>query len=773
MLSFPVVNDSSKKSFPRSQLLIFGVFLAVVAGAVFVGYRLGRRSGPEGVPVKTTGLKVLVIGVDGAEWAMMNPLLEEGKLPTFSRLIQEGASGRLLSLEPILSPIIWTSIATGKSPDKHGITWFMVKDPEHSRRFPVQSTMRQCKAIWNILSDQGLTAGIVGWWASYPAERVNGFVVTDYIAYHAFGLSAKQVKSSVGKTYPASLYGQAASSLQDPLSIPKSDVDRFMTITDEEYEVSANSQFDFGNPLHHFMYAYSTGTAYRNMGLRLYEQYRPDWMGIYFEQVDTLSHLYMKYTSPQMEGLSDELYEKYKDMVPNYYVYQDQIISDFLKTIDKDTVVIICSDHGFKTGKRRLSENIVTSVAQAHLWHEINGVIIMWGGPVKKGIEIEGASVLDITPTMLYLMGLPVARDMDGKVLVDAISDDFRKKLPLKYVETYESAQAVAQPQIPDDSDVDPEVMARLEALGYIGGSIQDKEIRMNRVKAHVSQGNLDKALEEVEAVLAQDPEELNSRLMLARILEQMGNVVEAEAKFRELANETRDIVPVNKSRLYAEALQAVAVYDHMAGRTDDAIKSLERSLELNPDDPNAEYNLGVMFEAKEDYPAAIDRYEMAVALNPNLALAHNNLGNCLQKVGEIQKAIAEYKKAAEVDPRHMECHFNLGVLYRSLGRNSDARAEFEAALEIRPGFPQATLALGDIAILDGDYEKAVIMFKALLKGDPNNPEYLYLLGKALAYKGDINQARERIEAARKIDPEGVKRALMMEGRLRELIDSR
>lgn len=775
------MNESSSKFFSKSQLIMIAVFSVIVVGAVFMGYRLGRMNVPESGRVETSGLKVVLIGVDGAEWAIINPLMEAGKLPTFSRLIREGASGTLKSLEPILSPIIWTTIVTGKSPDKHGITWFMVKDPEQSRRFPVQSTMRQCKAIWNILSDRGLTVGSIGWWASYPAERVNGFVVTDYIAYHAFGLSAKGVKSSVGKTFPASLYEQVTSSLRDPLSVPKSDVDRFMSVTDEEYEFSAQQDFDFGNPLQHFMYAYSTGTAYRDMGLKLYQQYQPDYMGIYFEQVDTLSHLYMKYTEPKMEGLADEFYEKYKDVIPNYYIYQDQIIADFLETIDKDTVVIICSDHGFKTGDKRLAENVATSVAKAHLWHEIMGVVVMWGGPIEKGVEMEGASVLDITPTILYLLGQPVARDMDGKVLYDAISKDFRKKHPLRFIETYETAGEVAKTPAPttDNSGVDPEIIARLEALGYIGGALQDKEIRINRVKAHLDQGNLDKAAEEAQAVLAQDPEDLMARIMLARILEKKGNVEDAEARFREIAGEVDEIdgagepVPPKKRMAYAEALQAVSVYDHMAGKTDEAIQGLERSLELNPNDPNGEYNLGVMLEAKDDCASAVGHYQKAIELNPDHALSHNNLGNCYQKQGEIQKAIAEYKKTAEIDSRHMECHFNLAVLYRSLGRTKDARTEFEAALKINPGFNQASVALGDLALQEKDYETAVSRFDALVESGPANPEYLFLSGKAYALMGDIQKARERINAAKRIDPQGVGRALSMDARLKELVDGK
>jgi tetratricopeptide (TPR) repeat protein len=742
----------------------------VIIVALALGYMLGQRSGDTDVKVSPTGHKILVIGVDGAEWAMIRPLMDEGRLPTFSRLVREGASGNLRSLKPTLSPIIWTSIATGKTPEKHGISYFHVRDPEHSRRFPVQSTMRQCKAVWSIVSDLGLTAGVIGWWASYPAESVNGFVVSDDIAYHACGLSGKRVKETLGKTYPATLYDQAAAKLRDPLSITKRELDGFIPLTDEEYEFSVNSEFDFGNPLHHFMYSLATGMAYRDMGLELYKQYQPDWMGIYFEQVDSLSHIFVKYAPPKMEGMAVEFFEKYKDVIASYYSYQDRIIADFIENIDRDTVVIVCSDHGFKTGDKRLTETEGTSLAKAHLWHEIEGVVIFWGPPIRKGARIEGASVMDVTPTALYLLGAPVARDMDGKVLFDAIKDDFRSEHPVRSIDTYESAAPETRAPVPDDSGVDEEVIARLEALGYIGDQLNDDEVRQNRVRAHLQKGDARAARAEVEQVLEKDPYNKWARLMMARIQEQEGNAGEAEKIFRELVEDAWMPVQQRDRPIYAEALEAVAVYDHMAGNTEDAVKGLERALELNPQNPNTAYNLGVILESGEDYIKAIDYYKKAIEINPDHALAHNNLGNCYQKVGEIQKAIAEYKKTAEVEPRHVECHYNLAVLYHLIGRVDDALAEFEAALEVRPDFAPASVALGDLYIQKADYEKAASIFEKLLQSDPKNPKHLYLWGKALALKGDVEKGRENIRKARAIDPSGVENALELDSELDKLI---
>ena len=99
--------------------------------------------------------KVLVIGWDAGDWKVIRPLLEAGKMPTLKKMMEEGVSGNLKTLEPPFSPMLWTSIATGVRPDKHGILGFTEPDPATGSVRPVSSTSRKVKAIWNILTQKG------------------------------------------------------------------------------------------------------------------------------------------------------------------------------------------------------------------------------------------------------------------------------------------------------------------------------------------------------------------------------------------------------------------------------------------------------------------------------------------------------------------------------------------------------------------------------------------------------------------------------------------
>ena len=116
--------------------------------------------------------RVLLIGWDAADWSFLTPLLDSGKMPNLRRLIEGGVSGRIATLQPILSPILWTSIATGKRGDKHGVLSFVEPAPDGKSIQLVGSASRRAKALWNILSQLGCRSVVVNWFASHPAEPI-------------------------------------------------------------------------------------------------------------------------------------------------------------------------------------------------------------------------------------------------------------------------------------------------------------------------------------------------------------------------------------------------------------------------------------------------------------------------------------------------------------------------------------------------------------------------------------------------------------------------
>src|ERR1700683_459110 len=129
--------------------------------------------------------KVLLVGWDAADWKVIHPLIDAGKMPNVQRLVKYGATGQIATLHPPLSPMLWTSIATGKRPFKHGIHGFAEPTPDGRGIQPITNLSRQSKAVWNILNQNNLRSIVIGWWPSHPAEPIDGVTVSDH--FHKAG----------------------------------------------------------------------------------------------------------------------------------------------------------------------------------------------------------------------------------------------------------------------------------------------------------------------------------------------------------------------------------------------------------------------------------------------------------------------------------------------------------------------------------------------------------------------------------------------------------
>jgi len=161
----------------RSRVAVVGLGIALALGGV-AACRCGEPDGATPAVAAPRG-RILVFGIDAATPRLVEPWMEEGLLPNLQGLAREGAWGPLASHHPLLSPRIWTSIATGKAPKRHGIEYWVHRKGPRKRRL-YRSTDRKGPAIWNLLSDRGLRVGVVNWLITYPPEKVDGALVSDF-----------------------------------------------------------------------------------------------------------------------------------------------------------------------------------------------------------------------------------------------------------------------------------------------------------------------------------------------------------------------------------------------------------------------------------------------------------------------------------------------------------------------------------------------------------------------------------------------------------------
>jgi len=407
--------------------------------------------------------RVLLIGVDAGEWDVLGPLLDAGRCPNFARMRDQGSAGKLRSLEPLTkSPIIWASIATGKVPRKHGILDFFVKQraQERSRaraakapgeeESPATSNLWRARTIWQILGGLGRTVGVVGWWTTWPAQPVNGLLVSDYVQYDLGSWPRKDSR----RTYPDSLDATVERLRRTPESVSWAEIFQFVPAIDTTNVTPKQEEL-----VRNLKWVYAADMTFYRVAMELYRQRHPDFFTVYFRGVDEISHLYWDIDLPGYSNppLTDAEMAWIRRLIPNYYVFTDRLLGDFLKEAGKDTDVIVCSDHGFMGGGKGV------------MAHKLDGMIFMMGPHVVKGGSISGATVLDIAPTILAIYGLPTARDMDGRPIPGGLDPGIVKRVERETrLETYETARAPGQSEEPLRSPVDEELRERLRSLGYI-----------------------------------------------------------------------------------------------------------------------------------------------------------------------------------------------------------------------------------------------------------------------------------------------------------------
>lgn len=420
--------------------------------------------------------KVMIVGVDGADWSVVNPMIAQGKLPNFARLQESGVKAPLKSINPLRSPLIWTSIATGKIPEKHGIYDFVV-DREKDDMTPVTRNLRKVKAFWNILSEKGIRVGIVGWLITWPVEEVNGYMVSSYLSFvHSkkgkAGLDPARDflpnKGTIEKDIPYQFYPEGLSSTllamkRPPASIPYEDLQLFLN---ELPSPQIARRPLMVNQLENLRWILSADEAYSKIGLYLQEKFKPKVSAVYFGGTDLCGHRFWKYfdrSSPfwDADPWPEEEQRIFSGVYEGYYRYIDKLLETYMEVAGEDTLLMVLSDHGMTATPKYLGKPAPSGQ------HREEGLLLLKGPGVKKGAEIQ-AGILDITPTLLYYLGLPVAKDMDGKILRDAFKEEFLKSRPDAFVATYEEEGKRKDEQKAKKSIVDKQIEEHLRSLGYI-----------------------------------------------------------------------------------------------------------------------------------------------------------------------------------------------------------------------------------------------------------------------------------------------------------------
>lgn len=613
--------------------------------------------------------KILLIGWSGADSKIIQPLLDRGEMPALNQLVTNGVLGEISTLSPLVTPSLWTSIATGKRPFHHGVLGYAECDEASDRLQFVTGTSRRSKALWEILSHNGLHCHVVGWPATYQAPDFRGACVSDAFAFLSDGIgnsiSPERLRQPLGEFRVAP--NEIASDLMQ-LFVPRL------------AEIDQQRDDRLGLLAAHLAECASIHAA--ATWLAASEPW--DFAAVFFPTLERICREFIYYHPPRMADVSLGIFRLYRDVVTSAYRFQDLLLSRLLEFVGPDDTVILVSEHGYLSGESRpdCGPDGITNHAA---WRRSTGLLAMRGPDTRRDELVFGGNVLQIAPTILTLFGLPVGEDMEGGVLHDA----FVEPLPTTTISTWESVVS-AGPGLPlpcVDSEETQMLLSRFVKLGQVdlpptpldpvAGTSMEKT--WNLALSYLDAQRSEDALPLLEKVYASQPERVD----------------------------------------YAEALARCQM---RLGRLDDAEETMEAILDAAWDQPFTKLMLGNLAYARGDFEASLDYLCAAERANPRLSGLHNQVGLTLSRMGRFEEAERSFRHALEARPEDPYSH--LGLAHTSLrqGRFSEAAESALNAIGRQYHLPFAHLTLGIALCRLREWQRAIVALENAARLAPALP---------------------------------------------------
>ena len=657
--------------------------------------------------------KVLLIGWDSADWKIINELLAEGGMDGIRSLMDSGIHGNLATLEPQLSPMLWTSIVTGKMAYHHGVHGFTEVDPISGQVVPVSAATRKSKTLWEMLGDKGLRSHIVSWFATQGEQNLDGKMVSNMFG-HLKGTQRDQDPADWPEPMPGTYWPEDLTETMNELRVSPHEIDEdiLQPFLPAGHKIDQSRDHRINNLREYLAEAYSVHSAATHL-----METDPDWdfMAIYYRAVDEISHHFMHYHPPKMEGITDEDFESYQHVIKGTYRAHDMMLQRLLQLAGPDTTVILVSDHGFHSDHLRptYTPRVPAGIT---VWHRNQGVLIAKGPGIKSTNEsIYGARLLDITPTILHAMGQPIGDDMEGRVLGEIFTDN----QPAKTIPTWEKPDGQRQSRGSLTAEESAVLLEQFVALGYIDEVSDDpteaadetnRENKWCLARAYLYSGKYAEALPLLEDCFTSYPERTDYAQLLARTQLNLGLTTEAEETLAvcmetfgnsiaahilqgqielQLGNHQAALDHLEKIREQApehpQALELLCRCCLSLGQWDDARHRAQTLLSLDPDSYQARLTLArVALLHDKDAQAAADAALEAVELQYGDPRAHTVLGQALLQLDQLPEAEQALLNSLRLNPDNANATEALIRVYKQLGEDDKARACEGNALRLK-----------------------------------------------------------------------------------------
>ncbi len=598
---------------------------------------------PEIARVAGAGRPVLFVGLDGADWELLDIYMRDGRMPNLAALTWEGRTGVLTTIQPPLSPLVWTTEMTGVSPIEHGILDFTRFHPKTGEREPIPREERRVPAVWNMASAAGRSVAVFGMWATWPAEPVRGLLVAD--RFSSFTASGPPPAGSV---HPADREAWARQILERT----QREVDLaalwayLPDLTEEEFRTAAARPDPYADPVSALRRILVETRAYDGLARTWIAEHRPDLSIVYFQGTDTLGHVFAPYAPPRRPDVPEADFARFHRVPEFYFAEIDRLLGEYRTLAERSgAVLMLASDHGFRWSEARPEKLSSAAAATAGRWHRDEGIYLLWGPGITPGTR-ERAGVDRVCATLLALLGLPSGHGLAGPPLPGAPgrtekSVDYRALLPVA---------PVSSSPAPTTAEVE-----KLRSLGYIGGNEPSRApggAGSTRTPASYNNeglllrqaGRTREAAAAFERALALDPRSASALWNLSDLLHAENR--EPERSDALLVQAAAAGLPEAAERAGSRALELAR-----AGQAERALRLLDGAVTALPGDPGLRLLRGRHRMESRDCPAARADFAEATHLAPENAVAWASLGLSELCLGDATAARRALEQSLKIDP--------------------------------------------------------------------------------------------------------------------------
>ena len=648
--------------------------------------------------------KLLLIGWDSADWKIVHPLLDSNELPGLARLVETGTSGNLTTLEPQLSPMLWTSIATGKMAYHHGVPGFTEVDPGTGAVVPVSAATRKCRTLWEIFQSRGLRSHVVSWFATHGEEDHSGCVVSNMFC-HVANTQPGQDPAEWPLPPPGTYWPADLAATMNDLRVSPHDIDPddlLRLFVPEAHTVDQKKD----RRLSALAEKLAEACSAHNAATHLLET-EPNWdfMAVYYRTVDEISHMFMPYHPPRMAGIPEADYELYKQVVTGIYKLHDLFLCRLMQLAGPDTAIVLVSDHGFHSDHLRpkFTPRVPAGIT---VWHRPQGVFIASGPGFKRDELVYGARLLDVAPTILHWFGLPVGADMEGRVLAD-IFDGPRR--PVETVPTWETLGSTRKARKSLGAGADKALLEQFVALGYIdeipadpgqAATETNRENDWNIARACMYGTRYAEALPLLENCFHAAPFRTDYAQVLATCQMQLGLLDEADATVAKAAE------------TFGRTEQADLVRASIAIQKEDfhaALEALERVRENSPGEVQLQLMLAQSYLALRRFSDAETAARAVIATDPHNAQAFLVLARSFLHADRAEEAADAAAESIGLQFGNPQGHFLLGAALASQEQFEAAVRPLENCLHLAPRFLRAQRLLARVYRRLGQPQRAAL----------------------------------------------------------------